>query len=164
MLSYNQFQQLWSNPAPNGFGLPLTSLRVDAYLEYCIREIYRQDYLDLFFGVATFARINIGGAFYVSISGNASLSGLGIPSDTMYTRNVGGIHYLRVDYDYPWTTAELATHRVLRYIMIGEAPPQRKPVGSPYAFGIPSNNTYFYNILHTGTTAWLSSPLAAFTP
>ena len=164
MLSYNQFQQLWSNPAPNGFGLPLASLPADAYPEYCIREIYRQDYLDLFSGVATFTRVNIGGAYYVSITGSTTLSGLGIPFDSLYSLNLGGIHYLRVDYDYPWSAADLAKQRVLRYIMIGEAPPQRKPVGSPYPFGLSSSNTYFYHILHTGTTAWLTSPIAAFTP
>ena len=164
MLTYYQFQQLWSNPAPIGFGLPLTSLSADAYPEYCIREIYRQDYLDLFSGKATFSRISMGGAFYVAISSNAILRTLGIPADSTYTKQMGADYYLQVDYDYPWTAAELAINRVMRYIMIGEAPPQRKPASSPYAFGLPSRNTYFYNILNTGSTTWLSSPLSAFTP
>jgi|GEM_PF-1492806 len=164
MLTFLQFQQLWSNPAPNGLGLPLASLGVDDYIEYCIREIYRQDYLDLFTGVATFKRVTLGGKYYVSISGSPTLSTLGFPTDSIYTIRVGGVYYLQVDYDYPWSALDLAKHRVLRYIMIGEAPPQPKPIGSSYTFGILSSNTYFYNILHTGTTTWLSSPLTAFTP
>lgn len=164
MLTYHQFQQLWSNPAPIGFGLPLASLSADAYPEYCIREIYRQDYLDLFSGKETFTRIRMGGAFYIAISSNTILRTLGIPADSTHIKLVGADYYLQVDYDYPWTAADLATPRTLRYIMIGEAPPQRKPVGSPYAFGLPSGNTYFYHILNTGSTTWLSSPFTAFTP
>lgn len=164
MLSFTEFTNLWSNPLPIGFGFPAATVGANDYHEYIIREIYHQDYLDLFSGAPTFNRVIIGGEYYIQITGNLILGGLGIPFDPIYTLTIRGVEYIRVDYDYPWSGVELATPRSIQFVMIGEAPPPRSLPGLVYPFGILTTNTYFYNLFNTGSTAWLSAPLAAFTP
>ncbi len=144
MLTHAQYNDLWTLPAPIGFGQPLAA--IPPYLEYLKREIYFQDYLDLFLpmGVPTFARIVLpGGGWGVMVAGTP-LAGLGIPPVLL----VHGC--VPVDYDYPWTYKELLQKRCIKYIMVGEAPPPE------------IKGTYFYNHHHGGNTAWLNAPVAAF--
>ena len=164
MLSLTEFTNLWSNPLPLGLGFPAATIGPNDYHEYIIREIYHQDYLDLFCGAPTFNRVILGGNYYIQVTGNLLLGGLGIPSDPIYTLTIRGVEYIRVDYDYPWSGAELATPRRIQFIMVGEAPPPRALPGLVYPFGLLTTNTYFYNIFNTGSTAWLSAPTAAFIP
>ena len=163
MLTHIDYQNKWSNPAPAGFGRMLRDM--PSYHEYLIREIYQQDYLDLYLGAITFNRTPIGGIFYVQITGNPILGVLGIPLNPLYTISSGGNDYIMVDYDYPWTNAQINQKRCIKYIMIGEAAPQVFP-RSVLSYNINDpENSYFYNRLHTNpSTSWLSAPIAAFTP
>lgn len=164
MLSYNDYQKKWTNPTPAGFGLMLKDM--PSYHEYVIREIYQQDYLDLFLGAITFNRTSLnGGIYYVQITGDPILGVLGIPLDPLYTLSNGGIDYIMVDYEYPWTMAQLNQKRCIKYIMIGEAAPQVFPRSVLSYNKNDRENSYFYNKLHTdSSSSWLSAPIAAFTP
>ena len=160
ILSFPQYILRWIDPHPIGFnqgGVPHPN-----YYEYVQRKIYEQDYLDLFIHTATFARINIAGSFYVQVTGNPMLVGLGIGVDGVFSIAVGGTQYLIVDYDYPWTAKELTQQRWIRYIGIGEAAPS--PEIPLVGYGLPqNNNSYFYNIIHVSRTQpWLSAPIGAF--
>lgn len=149
MLTHIDYQNKWSNPAPAGFGRMLRDM--PSYHEYLIREIYQQDYLDLYLGAITFNRTPIGGIFYVQITGNPILGVLGIPLAPLYTISSGGNDYIMVDYDYPWTMAQINQKRCIKYIMIGEA-------------AHPINDSYFYKHTSTVSSPWLSAPISAFTP
>lgn len=149
MLPYIDYQNKWTNPAPAGFGRMLMDM--PSYHDYLIREIYQQDYLDLYLGTMTFNRTIVGGIYYVQITGNPILSVLGIPLDPLFTLTMGGNDYIKVDYDYPWTIAQLNQKRCIKYIMIGEA-------------AHPINDSYFYKHTSTVSSPWLSAPVAAFTP
>jgi hypothetical protein len=163
MLPYIDYQNKWTNPAPAGFGRMLMDM--PSYHDYLIREIYQQDYLDLYLGAMTFNRTIVGGIYYVQITGNPILSVLGIPLDPLFTLTMGGNDYIKVDYDYPWTIAQLNQKRCIKYIMIGEAAPQVFP-RSALSYNInDAENSYFFNILHTNpSSSWLSASIAAFTP
>ena len=156
---------LWRNPAPAGFGQIIAP---PSYHEYVQREIYQQDYLDLFIGnpIETFQRNRhlIPGLFLVPIAGDPHLGALGIPPDPLFVDVVGGIEYLRVDYDYPWPRTEFKKKRCVKFLMIGEAAPILKPkipLGLPYG-GNDNQNAFFYNKTHTKGTNWLTEPVAAF--
>lgn len=122
ILSYADYNDCWTLPAPRGFGQIGCP---PCYHEYLQREIYKQDYLDLFINVKTFERKDdiIAGRFYVKITGNSNLEGLAVPEHDLYTTNENGTSYLLVDYDYPWTIDELKKKRSIKYVMIGEAAP-----------------------------------------
>ena len=130
-----QYDALWHhNPIGMGSFAIITGAHLPCYHAYLQREIYFQDYLDLYIGVPTFNRVAIGGLFYVQITGNPILGGLGIPPHPALILAHGGNEYLLVDYDYPWM-AELANanNRCIKYTLIAEACPNE---------GI----NYFYNL------------------
>jgi hypothetical protein len=165
ILTYQQYLDLWRNPAPIGFGQKIAP---PSYHEYVQREIYQQDYLDLFIGnpTETFQRNDIlaPGLFLVQITGNAILAPLGIPHDTLFVYHdiATGIDYMIVDYGYPWP-GSLGVQRQINYIMVGEAAPQMNPKIPNWMYGNPDEfNSYFYNKLHEKGTSWLRAPVAAF--
>ena len=45
MLTRRDYEDLWVNPAPAGFGMPLHL--IPNYYQYLQREVYFQDYLDI---------------------------------------------------------------------------------------------------------------------
>ena len=51
----------------------------------------------------------------------------------------------------------------IKYVMIGEARPESKPVNKN-SCGADKNNTYFYNVNHRKHTNWLKEPFLAFYP
>lgn len=121
MLNLEQFQNLWINSAPNGFGRALAEM--PSYHEYVKREIYKQDYLDLFLNGATFERVVMNNGHFVQITGNLILADLNIPNDVQHVTNVNGNQFLRVDYDYPWDDVQLKVKRYIKYVLVAEAPP-----------------------------------------
>jgi hypothetical protein len=134
MLNLIDYQNLWTVTLAN----PIHTL--PCYYQYLQREVYFQDYLDLFGhrAMPTYPRI---GANLVAIPGL-------IPDLTgVYTCVVGGVDYLRVDYPFPFL-GQLGNGRTIKYILIGEAPPVA--------------TTYFYNINHSTRTLYFSQPYAAF--
>lgn len=159
ILTHADYNFRWTEPAPHGFGQTGCP---PCYHEYLQREIYAQDFLDLYIGVPTFNRVPIAGFFYVQITGNPILGGLGIPPHPGLVLMHGVNEYLLVDYDYPWM-AELANanNRCIRYIMIAEAAPQQNLRIA--AYGLNDNlNSYFYNYQHTQHTLYFTAPCSAF--
>jgi hypothetical protein len=138
MLTRRDYEDLWVNPAPGGFGMPLHI--IPNYYQYLQREVYFQDYLDLFGckSIETFPRTD----------DNYIDPGFVILHDPTYTKIINGKVYLKVDYDFPYKK-ELCKNRCIKYIMIGEAAPSK-------------SGTYFYDINQINTTSWLSAPLKAF--
>ena len=159
ILSHADYLHRWTAPAPNGFGQIIPP---PCYHEYLQREIYSQDFLDLYIGVATFNRILIGACFYVQITGNPILGDLGIPPHPGLVLMHGGNEYLLVDYDYPWM-AELANanNRCIGHIMIAEAAPTQNPRIAAYGLN-DTLNSYFYNHQHINPTPYFTAPCAAF--
>jgi hypothetical protein len=150
MLTLTEYGHLWkthfSGIVPAGVIMP-------DYSEYLNREIYQQDYLDLFGAIVaeTFPRVMIGANWYVEITRHPILSTLGL---TLLHRpyiyhHTDGNDYLLVDYDFPYK-GQLNKGRCIKYIMIGEA-------ARPDTAG-----TYFYNINHTNRTDYFSAPCNAF--
>ncbi len=121
ILSHAEYLHRWTAPAPNGFGQTICP---PCYHEYLQREVYFNDYLDLFRNVITFNRIPHLDRFYVPITGCQILGVLDIPEHELYTINIDGIVYLLVDYDYPWTLEELKKKRCIKYVLIAEACPK----------------------------------------
>jgi hypothetical protein len=148
MLTLPQYEDLWTSPAPNGFG---KTIPCPDYHQYLQRSIYMQDYLDLFAKTRTFHRVRINDSWYIKITGNPILSSLQIPLSDPYCIRIENTDYLWVAYDYPWNDVELNGDRIIKYIMIGEAPP---PV---------EKETYFYNLNDDENTPWLNAPFSAFT-
>jgi hypothetical protein len=161
ILSHAEYLNRWTATAPNGFGQTICP---PCYHEYLQREIYFNDYLDLFRNEKTFEREDFEGyedKFYVKITNCPILGILGIPEHELYTINIDGIEYLLVDYDYPWTNIELNNKRYIKYILIGEAAPQQSP--KLVGYGLNDNqNSYFYNHYHINTTQFFSAPCSVF--
>lgn len=111
ILSYEEYISRWTAPA--GFGQIIDP---PCYHEYLQREVYKQDYLDLFFGKKTFERNEIDEKYYVKIPD------LEIPLHKSYTIVHEKQLFILVDYKYPWTCEELK-ERSIEYVMIGEAAP-----------------------------------------
>jgi len=157
MLTNAQYTNLWTAPAPNGFGQAGTL--PPSYREYVQREIYFQDYLDLFIGTMTYPRVNFGGVEYVQIT-NTNLATKGIAIIFPYCYTNAGIDYIKVDYSYPWNYNQLTQKKCIKYIMIGEAAPAPNPVIPP---GPNDNqNSYFYDVNHTKNTGYFTAPCTAF--
>lgn len=136
MLNLIDYQNLWAGTLGN----PIHTL--PCYYQYLQREVYFQDYLDLFGhrAMPTYPRV---GHNLVAIPHL-------VPDATgVYTSKVGGVVYLRVDYPFPFLD-ELGKGRKITRILIGEAPPVA--------------TTYFYNINHSTGTPYFSQPYAAFVP
>ena len=122
-LSHLDYQLRWTSSAPLGFGKKIGDL--PCYHEYLQREIYKQDYLDLFLNRKTFERtlIHETNKYYVKVSECDKLGELEIPPHNKFTINYEGNFYLLVDYNYPWDKDELKEFRSIEYVMIGEAAP-----------------------------------------
>lgn len=144
---------------PHGFGQTICP---PCYHEYIQREIYQQDYLDLFGAstTETFPRSNFKGKCYVKITTDPILGALVIPAHPIYVLHTAGNDYLLVDYDFPYP-GQLNQGRAIEYIMIGEAAPLINPPLVGYGI-IDDQNSFFYNILHTKSTGYFTAPLAAF--
>lgn len=161
MLTYFEYNELWAAPRPNGFAQPNTA--PPSYHEYVQREIYFNDYLDLFRGIISYPRVNIpdpitgDDRFYVEFG----LLPADLPFLAPYCIMHNNTNYLIVDYAYPWTDAELNIPRCLRYVMIGEAAPLKMPSTQPYGSD-DNQNSFFYNFKHTKNSNWLNAPLEAF--
>jgi|694.fasta_scaffold44844_7 hypothetical protein len=147
MLTFNEYASLWRTQAPQGFNQVSPA---PSFHEYVLRSIYLQDYIDLFIQVPTFIRVNIGEDWYIEITGNPLLNTLAIPMTSPYCINIGGVDYLKIGYDYPWTPSELDEKRHIKYIMVGEAP---RPSEA---------QTFFYNLEEINNTPWLNAPVDAF--
>ena len=120
MLTQINYNDLWTI----NLGLPLHN--IPCYYQYLQREVYFQDYLDLFCcptnGNPTYERINVNDHQTVSIQG------LQADPNNVYTLIDGkGVVRLIVDYDFPFDRKELCKGRRIKYILIGEAAP---PSGS----------------------------------
>ena len=146
MLTQQQYNALWTNPMPHGFGMPLHN--IPSYHQYLQREIYFQDYLDLFGNrkVETFQRHPIigGKKEYVKINGDPILSKLNIPICPNYVlRHTDGKDYLIVDYDFPYS-GELNKGRCIKYILVAEACPLK-------------GKNYFYDIREIKNQGYLNA-------
>jgi hypothetical protein len=127
-LSNKEYKNLWT-AAPNGFGKKIGDL--PCYHEYLQREIYKQDYLDLFIYQPTFERTLLDNKYYVKITDCKMLIDLDIPDCVEFVLKHNNEKYLLVDYKYPWTKSELTEKkRCIKYAMIGEV--------------APSNMSYFF--------------------
>jgi hypothetical protein len=158
ILSHADYNFRWTAPSTVGFGQTVCP---PCYLEYLQREIYKQDYLDLFLNVKTFYRTLIGDKYYVKITGCPILGGLGIPNHEIYTIFNGIDLCILVDYEYPWSEEELKKERCIKYVMIGEAAPQQNP--KIVGYGMADNeNSFFYNKLHLKNTNYFTEPCIVF--
>ena len=120
MLTQVEYNNLWTI----NLGLPLHN--IPCYYQYLQREVYFQDYLDLFCcptnGNPTYERIVVHGHQTVSVQG------LQADPNNVYTVIDGkGFARLIVDYDFPFDRNDLCKGRSIKYILIGEAAP---PSGS----------------------------------
>ena len=120
MLTQINYNDLWTI----NLGLPLHN--IPCYYQYLQREVYFQDYLDLFCcptnGNPTYERIVVHGHQTVFIQN------LQADPNNAYTVIDGkGVVRLIVDYDFPFDRKELCKGRSIKYILIGEAAP---PSGS----------------------------------
>lgn len=139
MLTQAQYNNLWTVT----LGLPIQ--QIPCYYQYLQREVYFQDYLDLFCcpnnGGPTFVRVHINGYYTID-------PGFVILHNPAYTIQLGNQVRLIVDYDFPYA-GQLCKNREIKYILIGEA-------------AHPSSKTYFYNINHTNYTPWFAEPVKAW--
>ena len=114
MLTQLEYNDLWRI----NLGLPLHN--IPCYFQYLQREVYFQDYLDLFCcptnGNPTFERIDVNGHQTVFING------LHADPNGVYTLvDQGGQVRLIVDYEFPYDRTELCKGREIKYILIGDA-------------------------------------------
>ena len=156
MLTQIQYNNLWTI----NLGLPIQS--IPSYYQYLQREVYFQDYLDLFGypnkGQKTFSRekIKIGNVEYNIVK----IDWLQPDPIGAYTiPDSNGIHRLIVDYDFPYPNELLCKDRKIKYILIGEAapPPSLPRIVEDYD----KENSYFYNVRQK-ETLYLAQPLSAF--
>ena len=141
MLSQLNYNQLWT------VNLGQSLQNIPCYYQYLQREVYFQDYLDLFGypndGNPTFERLIIEGKQTVFIQGLCE-----DPNSEFTMKDQNGEIRLIVNYDFPFDKAELCKGREIKYILIGEA-----------AHSV--SDTYFYNINHTKDTLYFSQPVKA---
>jgi hypothetical protein len=118
MLTQQQYNDLWTN----SLAMPIQN--IPCYYQYLQREVYFQDYIDLFCcpnnGQPTFPR-------KVLTNNNLQLHTVFVPGLTYnptYTIIDQSNNQVRliVDYDYPYSN-ELCKKRKIKYILIGEAAP-----------------------------------------
>jgi len=136
MLTQANYNDLWTNV----LGLPLHN--IPCYYQYLQREVYFQDYLDLFCcpenGKPTYERIVVHGHQTVSIQGLQP-----DPNGEYTIIDAQGHVRLIVQYDFPYY-GKLCENRSIKYILIGEAPP--------------STGNYIYKGDNTG---YITAPLSA---
>lgn len=150
MLTAPQYINLWTNV----MGMPIQN--IPCYYQYLQREIYFQDYLDLFCcppnGNPTYGRLKVG-------NHDTILLPFKIDPNPSYTIPFNNQDRLIVDYDYPYTK-ELCKKRLIEYILIGEAPPA--PFIPRIKGGLDLDNSYFYNLTHKKSTSYYNEPLKAW--
>jgi len=137
MLTQIDYNVLWTNV----LGLPVQDL--PNYHIYLQREVYFQDYLDLFCcprnESPSFERTILDGRYTVSIPGLQP-----DPNGEYTLIDAQGHVRLIVQYDFPFERNELCKGRNIKYILIGEAPP--------------STGNYIYKGDQTG---YITAPLSA---
>jgi hypothetical protein len=154
MLPVSVYNNLWTAT----LGMPIQT--IPCHYQYLQREVYFQDYLDLFCcppgGNETFQRVQINGHQTVDIPN--------LPPDptgayTVIDPATGNLRLI-VDYDFPYN-GQLGKNRKIQYILIGEAAP--KPAAPKMnAKGDDKANSYFYNTKHINSTSYFSEPVDAF--
>ena len=149
ILTETKYNDMWTGD----FGMPIHT--IPSYYQYLQREVYQQDYMDLFEGKPTFNRETSGHEHGVPLEIFKNKRILINPCSP-YVKKINGKECLLVDYEYPFD-AEIDKWkgRCIQYVLIGEAaPPQTK---------VPlKNNTYFYNTDHFGNTDYFNAPCKAF--
>lgn len=150
MLTQADYIVLWTNT----MGMPIQN--IPCYYQYLQREVYFQDYLDLFCcppnGKPTHERVLVGNHQTILLPPH-------INPNPSYTVRVNNVERLIVDYDYPFPN-ELCKQRLIKYILIGEA--------APAAFiprierGLDCDNSYVYNVIHKKSTSYYKAPLKAW--
>jgi hypothetical protein len=137
MLNNRDYNNLWTAT----LGLPIQN--IPCYYQYLQREVYYQDYLDLFCcpknGHPTYERISVNGHHTVLIP-NLQLN----PNGAYTVIDSTGQVRLIVDYDFPYY-GELCKNRDIKYILIGEAPP--------------ATGSYIYK---DAKGSYITAPLSAF--
>ena len=136
MLDQTQYNNLWTNT----FGLPIQ--QIPCYYQYLQREVYFQDYLDLF------GCPNSGNPTFVRDKHMSVYPGFRILHNPAYTIQQGNQVRLIVDYDFPYA-GQLCKNREIKYILVGEASPN-------------NSLNYFYALTQLGSTPWLREPAKAF--
>lgn len=163
MLTLKEYKTLWTSPIPHGFDKNIAD--IPPYCEYLQREVYQQDYLDLFTGKCTYERIkDKSGKWYVVVDQMLFMLETideAIGCNDLLIR-VEKEWWLLVDYDFPYKDEiKNSKEREIKYILIGEA--ANKPNPKKIAYGVfDEENTYFYNILHIKSTAYFKAPCKAF--
>lgn len=116
MLIQANYNYLWT------INLGQHLIEIPCYYQYLKREVYFQDYLDLFCcrenGGPTFERIVVQGHQTVSIQGLQA-----DPNGEFTVIDSKGIVRLIVEYDFPFNKKEFCKGRKIKYILIGEAAP-----------------------------------------
>ena len=133
MLTNVQYNNLWTLPAPNGFGQP--AALVPDYNYYVIREHMFQDYLDIFRGADTRA---------ARLSLNPAVMPYGHP----YAHIISQIRQGEIN------------KPCIKYVLIGEAAPPFKFPRSITA-GIDKKNFFFYSTIDN-KSGYFTAPRAAF--
>ena len=129
-----QYNNLWTLPAPYGFGQSLTI--IPNYDYYLIREHMFEDYLDLFRGVDTRA---------VRLAANPVIMPYNHPF--LHTlQQIGNKEFAKP---------------CIKYILIAEAAPPVDPRILNAAF-LDKNNSYFYSTIDIGATGYFEAPVTAF--
>lgn len=148
ILTETDYNNMWTGD----FGMPIHT--IPCYYQCLQREVYQQDYLDLFEGRATFIRVTSGDQHGVPIELFED-KGILVDRCSPYVEIIKGKECLLVDYKYPYSKIELEKERCIQYVLIGEAapPPTKVPL---------KKNTYFYNKEHLGSTDYFKAPCSAF--
>jgi len=134
MLTPAQYNDLWTLPAPNGFGQSLTI--IPNYNNYLIREQMFEDYLDLFRGVDTRA---------TRLAANPVI----MPYNHPFQHTLQQI----ANKEFP--------KPCIKYILIAEAAPPFNPRRLTPS-GLDTNNSYFYSIIDIKGTPYFNAPITAF--
>jgi len=116
MLTELEYKTLWMKE----FAELKTGMKMPSYCEYLQREVYFQDYLDIFLGknIETFERKKVNGKYTVSIP---NLSEDNTKQQLTVTTDTGEIRLI-VHNDYPYR-ALFEKNLKIRYVLIGEAAP-----------------------------------------
>lgn len=154
ILTEDEYKKMWTKPTQSGFGMPIHT--IPSYHQYLQREVYQQDYLDLFGGSATFSRESDEVEFGVPLKIFLEKNGVLVNPCSPYVKKIKGVDCLLVDYDYPYSKTELAKSkdRSIQFVLIGEAAPPLTASNE--------KNFYFYNINHRGATQYFNAPAKAF--
>ena len=136
MLKENEYKKQWES-----IGNSVSKIYIPSYYKYLQREVYFQDYLDLFIGnkTETFSRMKIDGKETVIIPGLKQ----DLSVDRLTRVDSNGVVRLVVDHDFPYRNL-LGTKRMVKYLLIGEA--------------APASGKYIYK---DASSAYMTAPLLA---